>query len=337
MKALILVAMGAVFGSSVSAADLTVKEVLSQYNAVTSGNLNSSQEVEGRVFVNGDLTGNNINVGFVQPLPAGTDALVVVNGQTTIGRISGQNGNVYLNDANGVSTGIEKQGSGPFNVYVNGSYNGNDNFKAVHANQGDLSSKVPQIDFDSVSKYSTYLAGLSGASSNASSFNVLNNAVQSEGAGWDASKVTVYNTTMDDLRNNAFKTNLVANSGESMIINVSGKSGTFMLNPDSGMSMSGQILWNFYEATDITVDRKIIGSVLAPNATMSGFSGSTEGSVLAKTINLTNGELHLQTFKVDLPSIPTNVPEIGAQGAAGALALVLGSIAVMSGRRRRFV
>lgn len=317
------------------AADLSIEDILHDYNAVTSGNLNSSQEVEGRAFVNGDLTGSNINLGFA-PLPAGTDALLVVNGRTTIGRINGQNGNVYLNDAQGVSTGIEKSGNAPFSVYVNGAFTGQDNFRVVHANQGDLSAQVPRINFAGVSKYSTYLSGLTGAAYAGANFNVRDNAVQSEGYDWDASRVTVYNTSISALQSGNFMTNLAANSGQSMIVNVSGTSGTFGLNANSGASMAGQILWNFYEATDINVNTKIVGSVLAPNATMSGFGGSTEGSVFAKAINLFNGELHLRPFQGDLPSMTaTSVPEIGAQGAAGAIALVLGSMAVMSGRRRR--
>lgn len=45
------------------------------------------------------------------------------------------------------------------------------------------------------------------------------------------------------------------------------------------------------------------------------------------------------SFITDLASghsSPTDVPEIGAHGAMAALMLVLGSVAVMGGRRRRF-
>ena len=332
MKNAFFLAIGLGLASQATAADLSLEQILHQYNAVTRGDLNSSQEIEGRAFVNGDLTGNNVNIGFVRP-PAGTDALLVVNGRTTIGRISGQDGNVYLNDKNGVSTGVERQGNGAFNVYVNGGYNGLDNFRVVHANQGDLSDRVPKIDFDGVSAYSKYLSGLSGAAYGGSSFKALNNAVQSEGSNWNASKVTVYNTSISALQSGNFVTDLGAGSGQSMIINVAGTSGSFGLNANSGFGVAGQILWNFYEATDVNVNTKMVGSVLAPKAAMNGFSGSTEGSVFARSINLNNGELHLQPFVGDLPV--NSVPEIGAEGAAGALALVLGSMAVMTGRRRR--
>lgn len=314
-----------------SAAPLTVEEILNQYNGVSQGNFQSSQEVEGRVYVNGDLTGNAIQTGFV-PLPAGTDANVVVNGRTTIGKIAGQTGKVYLNDPNTVSTTIERQGPGPFEVYTRGAYNGNDNFKVVKSNQGDLSKYSPEIDFGQVSKYSTYLASLSGASYDGSSFKVLNNAIQSEGAGWDASKVTVYNTTFSKLQSGSFNSDLKAGSGQTMIINVAGNNGYFGINPSGDYARGSQILWNFYEATDVNIDRKVVGAILAPQATLSGFSGSTEGSVLASNINLNNGELHLQAFKGDLPTV---VPEIGAEGAFAAMTLVLGGIAVLGERRRR--
>lgn len=332
MQAIILGTIGTLMGFSATAQSLSVQDMLYQYNAVTTGDFESSQEVEGRVFVNGNLSGSNINIGFV-PVPAGSDAVMVVNGKTTIGQINGQNGNVYLNDPGVVSSNIERGGNGDVAVYVNGGFNGRDNFGIVHANQGDLSSKEPQIDFGGVSSYSSYLSGLSGAAYDGTNFNALNNAVQSEGENWNASKVTVYNTSLAQLQSGTFQSNL--GSGESMIVNVSGTSGAFGLNATGDMGVSGRILWNFYEATDIDVNTKILGSVLAPKAKMNGFNGSTEGSVFARAINLSNGELHLQPFVGDIPTLgATSVPEIGAEGAAGAVILVLGSLMVMSGRRR---
>lgn len=311
------------------AQDLTVEQILNQYNAVTRGDMYSGQEVEGRVFVNGDLTGSQLNVGFNLPTSGGT--VLAVRGDSDVSRISVSNGDVYIGGhANG---GFERSTNGGA-VYVGGAFSGNDNFGMVHDNQGDLSSHMPRVNFDDVESYSAALSGLTGQAYAGGGFNILDNAIPSEGTDWDASKVTVYNTSLSQLASGEFNTNLTGD--RSMIINVSGTSGAYGLNALASHDISTRILWNFYEATDINVSTALIGSVLAPKATMSNFSGSTEGSVFAQAIEQTNGELHYQPFTGDLPTfnVPTVVPEIGAEGAMAAMVLVLGSMAVMAGRRR---
>jgi len=324
------VAFVAVAGTA-NAASLSVEEILFQYNAVTSGDLYSSQEVEGRVFVNGDLSGSTIQTGFVQPLPAGTDANVVVLGDSTIGTITGQIGKIYINgDA---KTNFERQGGGPLEVFVGGTHEGLDNFGIVTDDLGDLSSLAPEIDFGDVANYSTYLSTLTGSAVTGNAFNVLNNAVQSEGSDWDASKVTVYNVSFDDIDNyGSFTTDLVPGSDETIIINVSGTSGTFAMNPNPNYAVAANIIWNFYEATSVEIATKAIGSILAPNATLSSFAGSTEGSVIANDINLNNGELHLQAFVGDLPTEVTDPAPNPVPLPAG-LPLTIGAFGLLGGLR----
>jgi choice-of-anchor A domain-containing protein len=340
MKATITFLAGLLLaGSAALADDLSVKEILNTYNGVTFGDLtSSSQGIDGSAYVGGNLSGNMFSVGEKKTSDTGTT--LYVGGETSVKGINAAQGNVYLNGSDKVSTSFEKQGNGNLGVYVKGAFSGRDNQKVVHANQGDLSAAAPAISAASVSKYSTYLSTLSGHSYNGKDFNVTNDATQSEGTGWDASKVTVYNTSFKELKSGSqnFVTNLKANSGETLIINVAGDSGTFTLNSNSGKSIAGQVIWNFYEATDVKIDRSITGAVLAPNATLSGFSGWTNGSVIANSMKLSNGGLRNTGFVGDLPSMlktVTNVPEIGGEGMAAAMILVLGSLAAMTGRRRR--
>jgi len=65
---------------------------------------------------------------------------------------------------------------------------------------------------------------------------------------------------------------------------------------------------------------------------MSGFSGSTEGSVIAKSINLNNGELHYQPFAGDLPEPPPVAP-IPLPAGLPLMILALGAMAMV--RRAR--
>ncbi|MEO0829655.1 MAG: collagen-binding domain-containing protein [Pseudomonadota bacterium] len=297
-------------GAAGQAATLSVEELLSQYNGITSGDYFSQQEVEGRLYVGGNLTGSTIQTGFKQPLPAGAEENVVVVGDATIGAITGS-GKILIGGNS--SSNIEQSG-GTLETRVGGTFTGRDNFGTVTdelAGDADFQASFPQIDFDAVRDYSIYLSGLTGetltfSDPNIKAFNVLNNAVQAEGINWDASSVTVLHTSLADISSGTFLTNIGA--GETMIINVSGTSGTFGLNPTGSADVSQRILWNFYEAEDVEITRAIYGSVLAPLAELSNFSGSTEGSVLAASIRQTNGELHLQSFAGDIPDAPAGVP-----------------------------
>ncbi|MBM7067583.1 choice-of-anchor A family protein [Actibacterium sp. 188UL27-1] len=317
------------------AASVDVEQILTIYNAVSSGDFNSQQEVEGRLYVGGDLTGSQIQTGFVADLPNGPNQNVVVLGNATIGKISGRGEIVIGGDAN---TQIEQSG-GNLETFVGGSYSGLNNFNTVTSGQsGDLAfeAKFPQIDFAGIVSYSAYLSGLTGedlvfADPNQKRFDALNNAIQSEGDNWDASRVTILNVSLDQLSSGTFLADV--DQDETVIVNVSGTAGTYGMNASGGKSAATQILWNFYEAETLQVNSAIIGSVLAPNAFISGFGGSTEGSVLAREISLTNGELHLQPFRGDLPDQPGQVTAVPLPASLPLLLAAFGGLAVL---RRRY-
>ncbi|MEO1308666.1 MAG: collagen-binding domain-containing protein [Pseudomonadota bacterium] len=239
--------------SFAQAGTVDVEDILSTYNGVTSGDFNSSQEVEGRLFVGGNLTGTQIQTGFVSQLPAGPDQNVVVLGDTTIGKISGRGDLLIGGDAN---TNIEQSG-GTLTTLVGGTFSGLDNFGSVTdglAGDPTFDSQFPQIDFDGIIAYSAYLSGLTGEDlvfndPNQKRFDALNNAVQSEGENWDAASVTILNTSIDQLSGGTFLTDV--SMTETIIVNVSGTSGTYSLNAGVSKDVSQRILWNFYEAETV--------------------------------------------------------------------------------------
>jgi choice-of-anchor A domain-containing protein len=292
------------------AASQSVEELLNTYNGISIGDFNSTQEVEGRLIVGGNLTGSTIQTGFValQPGPAQN---VVVRGNSTIGKVSGRGEIVIGGNAN---TNLEESG-GNLTAFIGGSFSGAANQVTVNTNQSGpaFQAKFPDIDFAGLAAYSAYLATLTGSIWTTPDFNnkalvSAPNAVQSEGTNWIASKVTVLFTTLANLAGGGLSVQGL-DSDETIIVNVSGTSGSWGLNGLGGARDNAKnILWNFHEATSISVNSAIIGSVLAPNADMSGFSGSTEGSVIANSINLNNGELHYQPFAGDLPDQPWVTP-----------------------------
>jgi choice-of-anchor A domain-containing protein len=70
-------------------------------------------------------------------------------------------------------------------------------------------------------------------------------------------------------------------------------------------TLGSTVLWNFYDATDITVRNEFGGSILAPEATLTN-SNNIEGGIYVKTLDQ-RGEIHLQPFNGTIPTSP--VPE----------------------------
>ena len=95
----------------------------------------------------------------------------------------------------------------------------------------------------------------------------------------------------------SFSINL--NGASSLIINVSGSSVTNSANDESGTTDAGNIIWNFYNATTVSLGTQIGGTVLAPGATVSN-ANQIDGALVAKTFN-GGGELHDYPFVGNLP------------------------------------
>lgn len=70
-----------------SAAGLSVQDAFTLFKGISQGNFNSNQEVEGRLYVGGSLSGSTIQVGFTLVVPSSYDDLIV-NGSTSIGTIN---------------------------------------------------------------------------------------------------------------------------------------------------------------------------------------------------------------------------------------------------------
>lgn len=309
-----------VMGGAAQAAtldDSIVEDLLFTYNGASAGSFVANSETEGRLYVGGSLTGNQTQIEF-KPL-LGTGPILTVKGSAQINFSIGTTSDNYISGSlagNPQVTGGANQNQ--TNIFVGGAFGGNDNFGLVTTGPvaaTEIANNSPTIDFPSLVDYSAYLSTLTGAVLDTSDQNQirldkLNNAVQSEGSDWDAALVTVYEVDLANLRSGTIFSDISSTDAETIIVNVSGSSGTYGLNPagDFANDDGQRIVWNFYEATMLSLGSKLIGSVLAPQANVSGFNGNLEGAVFAGSIDQTNGELHYQPFQGDLPSMPVPLP-----------------------------
>jgi len=140
----------------------------------------------------------------------------------------------------------------------------------------------------------------------------------------NAQGVAVFNVSGSALLSSSLvqQIDLQFGSATSVIINVSGTT----VNYNGGNMVGGmnatnasRILWNFYEATTVSVDRQLFGAVLAPLAHLSN-STTIVGSTVASSFTQ-RGEVHVPTY-------------VGYVPAAGTPAMMLlGGLAAL--RRRR--
>lgn len=291
----------------------------------------------GRPVVGGNLTGSRIQTGFLT-LPPGPTQNVVVFGNTTIGKVSGRGEIVMGGNAN---SHLEESG-GELVAFIGGSHSGTADQVTVSTNQSGsaFEAKSPKTDFPGLVSCSTYLSTLTGAIWNTPEHNnralfSAPNAVQSQSMNWTSAKVTVLFARKAQLATGGLSVSGL-DSGETIIVNVSGTSGSWNHN-GQGNARSGtkNILWNFCETNSISVNSAIIGSVLPPNAEMSDFSGSTEGSVIPKSITLNNGEPHSQPLAGDLPEMPlVNPPPPAAGPLPAGLPLLLAALGRLAQVRR---
>ena len=274
------------------ASDFDVEATLSTFNLVTN-QYSGNQEVEGRTYIGSTVQGVTGQFGY-DPAQDGADfAELYIDGNL-------QNATINL------TPGDEARISGTAS-------NANVNNGTLVENATDL----PAFDFQVFRDQSAFLASLTGEPADLSDQNNKRlggaaNAIASEALFGPNTRIV--EVTLQDLQTGGYSVDL--SQVDTVIINVSGTSGTFQMNPLGGTGFAGNVLWNFYEATNINVNAVIAGHVLAPYARMTGFAGSSEGTVIADEVQLTNGELHQQPWLGQVPA------SAGQNGEARAVAPV---------------
>ena len=320
---------------------------LSTFNLIVLGDLNSSSEVEGRTFVGGNLVGNSSNYDISSSVPASTYS---VPGLTVVGNVTG--GTKNLDNGSGaivggnVSSGFNLNGAAQ-TVDVGGTIsNTNVNQNTVVSGLGASNPAFVQNLTQYGSAMGTSMTGLSyqlGVLPSTASV-VMNGSTGVFNVPSGASTPTVFNLTASQLAQmSAIQFNT---DGSSMVVvNVTGASVALAQNFLGGTNNLGQsVIWNFPNATSLSLTTAWGGSVLAPLA--AAVTGNyIQGSGVFGSLTQ-NGEMHIGTFSTSfgLPSgggSTTSTTSSSSSGGEvpepGMMALFASGAAGLVGRRRRAV
>lgn len=321
-------------------------DALKVYNLIVLGNLTSTSEVEGRTFVGGDLAGTASNYLISSSVPAST---YTTPGLTVVGNVTSST--INLNNASGASVGGNISGmvnlNGTQTLNVGGSYTPvNVNGSTVNTQVGTTDPAFVQGLQQYGSAMGTSMTGLSytlGQQAANSTVTIASNTATFN-AQPDASGTAVFNLTASDL-NSVGQIQFNLNGADTVIVNVSGSTINLDDNFLGNASQLGKnVIWNFTDATSLTLTTAWHGSILAPKAAAHTYN-YVEGSAVFGSL-IQDGEFHIGTYggSYTPPSDPgsssttststststggTSVPE---PGVAGLMAL---GVAALAWRRR---
>ncbi len=322
---------------------LTALEVLQQFNLVTLGNDSTSSHVDGRSYIGGTLSGSGAVFGMhpnTTPASAytaltvagsGSGFQVTAGGLTALGSVSNATVNNGAAAIAGSASNSNFNGSG--GAYIQGASSG------VNKNSGNLSPSAAGAQFATAGS-TDFAAVLKAASTALSSF-------ASTGSYWtvSGSKVTFHAvansaglavfdlTAVDDTLLAMSEFDFDLGNATSVLFNSDVATANISANflGGSAQAIATKTIWNFYDATSLTLNSQFGGSILATGATLKN-SNNIEGGVYVNQLQQ-SGEIHQQAYTGSWPTGPqgnaTPVPE------PASLALVVAALGAAAAARRR--
>jgi len=343
----------AIAPAPVLAATLDAGQILNQFNLVVFGNHHLNSQVHGRSFVGGNLSGSGSMTTGNYTLPdsdfddvnvagSASDSFKTVAGASVA--IGGANsagmsnvGRVRIGGSNSGTIGA----TGAPRVEVGGSNSGTINnagsVRMGGSNTGTINNTpvetavpgIPDLALD-VAPFRDAMTAKSQALRN---LDATGNATEhDQGVRFEATPIgglSSYNIAASDLTGNEL--DVVLNGADTVVINVSGTDITLGQNFNSNKALGSNVLWNFFEATDLKLNNRFVGAVLAPNAAFTN-GNNVFGSVVVNSF-IQGGQIHQQAWQGTLPSDETPSP-VPLPAAAWLLLAGIGGLGIVARRKR---
>lgn len=338
---LVLAAIVAVAGTAPASAALVGQSIstgiaaLKEWNVVSFNNFSSSNHVDGRIFVGGNFTSGNMNVNG-NNTPASTYGTAAV---TVVGNANLQGANVNLQggiDVGGNVSGFFNLNGTPKTVDYGGT-------STATANNVTFTDLGPAFTATLNSQKTDIIASLTSLSSNlaalANTGGVVvggdsnNQSITVSGSGL---KVLNWSEAMFEGTSNQ-ALNITLPNDATLVINVAGTDIDMNRNFNR-FTNDNRVLFNFYQATTLDLNRQFSGSVLGVFADITGGnSGNIDGNVIGKSVlQNANGEIHNNYFQGDLSSLGSGNPIVAPEPATwGMMILGFGLVGFAMRRRTR--
>ena len=291
--------------------------LLTDYNLVVIGDRTGSSEVEGRILVGGNLSGTLTNVAF------------------NSGNLGNQSSVDALTVLGNVTTGSGSVQSGRLRVV--GSYNNSLNNNTGNSSSYFLDTTTPVPSVAAIAnelKNDTASFARLGTASNTGTA-AVNNSGKFVLTAPSNSSLAVFNLTADQLNQQNVDQIQLANIGNvtNIVVNVSGANVIDKYTMDGNFqNLRSHIIFNFEDATSLTIQNQFFGSVLAYKASTTA-NGDIDGGLFVNSFNQTN-EVHVPYYNGFIPSAdpasPSLVPEPSTIASVG-----VGLIAAIAFCRRR--
>jgi|GEM_PF-2099300 len=312
---------------------------LSEYHLIVSGELRNVGEIEGRTLLNDVTPKNSFKVG-VNYSSDPSQINLAIGGELQKG------GAIQLYSGSAYYSGEASQHGNQWTLLTNSGHKRTLNKNGKEGMVTDKSDLVPfERAFGGIRTESEYYASLKANSSLSYSGNAVTFVI---GDGVTDGEVAVFSLSESDMSNLfingktaqiEFDLNRVDPSA--VMINVAGleyaweKAANFVglwteNKPGVEDSFRSKVMWNFSNATDLTMNRGFYGTLLAPYATLKNSGGAMEGAVAVKNLD-SSVEIHAPRFNGTFKQ-GAQVPE-SSTGVAAAALFVLGAHAYL--RRRR--
>jgi choice-of-anchor A domain-containing protein len=274
--------------------------ILSEWNLLVATDVNTTSHVDGSAKIGGNLTANG-GIFSMHGVTAPGNTGLAVGGNISAGNLQINNGG---------------------NVRLQGSQTG-----TVILNGGGTTIVDPTVKAGVTAAFS-YLESLSLIFSEMVSNGTLDNGgnLNAVPTLLDGQLVAIYDLSTTDFTGKG-QLNLNLGAAQTVILNVTSPTGIVNLqappNLIGGFSQnnSSRILWNFPNATEITVNNTFNGAMLAPHADLIALGGGLNGTVAVHSLSNHNAEIRRFNYTGYLPPVP--VPEPSSYVLAGMAALAM--------------